>query len=531
MPFFIRVSSRFAETILRALTSGMIWILLAAMTWACGANIQPAAAPTPTAESLTSVPAPTPSPIPEPTAQPSPTPAATAPDPTPTSTAPIPTPILPSANYGKEASDYTESEIMQAAENLTLQFWEAVTTDPTPDMERAKATYSEACQPNDEEFEEQVNLIIETFQGRQFSVEVIGASRLPERDDAAIVLAFPLLNGERISQASRSLLVFENGRWLDSDCDEGRALFLSSDPDESDAAAESYEAGDLYVETPSLDTPTTFSDNPARHSDEEIARSFEWVANGVWAGALADAGPDLERIRSVNVFDCQTGTDEELTQVANTLRQQIGDVADIRIEVLGVERVDQRRAWIVAAAGYFGILEDPSPPTLALFEEGHWRDADCLVDSAPDLDRPVEIEYDQRVSYIGEPVRLHWDWEEEPYELTVMDVPEKVDDYTVRLHIRITAVTATLELGYLTVTGWLSTRTDDAGDRIEWPGDICDQTELEGLTLAGGEARDSYLCFRADDQDKTVPSRPFALFESYYEDSVRRIDLTADVRE
>ena len=176
---------------------------------------------------------PTPAPSPTPTPPPAHALRVTA-TPTPVPTA-APTPL----GSSREASDYTEDEIAEAAGALHREFTDAINRRPGPDLQRAKATYSEACQPDDEEFATQIDSLLALLDGRELSIEVIAASRLPDHDDAAIIAAFPLLDGERLFGLTRSLAVFENGRWLDSDCEEGRAAFLEIEPDDANGYGES----------------------------------------------------------------------------------------------------------------------------------------------------------------------------------------------------------------------------------------------------------------------------------------------------
>ena len=165
------------------------------------------------------------------------------------------TPTLPSPAHRdrKEAADYSEDEIAEIALALNCEFFEAINHQPEPDLERAMATYSSICQPDKEEFAAQVDALLEVFEGKEFSFEVVAATRLPGFDDAVVVLAFALLNRERLSGATRSLLVFEGGRWLDNDCEEGRTMFIGHHQDYAYAGPDSDGSGVTVREMP---TPT-----------------------------------------------------------------------------------------------------------------------------------------------------------------------------------------------------------------------------------------------------------------------------------
>ena len=128
------------------------------------------------------------------------------PTPTPTMAAPSP----PVDGGSRSAADYTEAEIAEIAAALNRESLDAINSHPKPDLARAKATYSTACQPDDEvEFAAQVDGLLDLFRTGELSVDVVAATRLPGHDDAAIVLAFPLLDDERTSGATRSLIVPE----------------------------------------------------------------------------------------------------------------------------------------------------------------------------------------------------------------------------------------------------------------------------------------------------------------------------------
>ena len=107
-------------------------------------------APTPT-ETSTLTPTDTPMPTSSPTARLTPTP-----EPTPGST--------PTSGEDKDAADYTEAEIAEIAAALNREFLDAINSHPKPDLARAKATYSAACQPDDKEFAVQVDSLLELFE-------------------------------------------------------------------------------------------------------------------------------------------------------------------------------------------------------------------------------------------------------------------------------------------------------------------------------------------------------------------------------
>ncbi|MDE2836105.1 MAG: hypothetical protein OXL97_01150 [Chloroflexota bacterium] len=104
-------------------------------------------------------------------------------------------------------------------------FLEAVSATP-PDFEAAQALYAEVCTPSTEEIANAVETLGNAFLG-EFSIHVLAATRLSGRDDAVVLLSVPQLDGQPISGATHSLMVFENGRWVDADCEAARALVMS----------------------------------------------------------------------------------------------------------------------------------------------------------------------------------------------------------------------------------------------------------------------------------------------------------------
>ena len=335
---------------------------------------------------------------------------------------PSPTSSPPNSDEGRDAADYTEEEIAEVAASLMTEFVEAVSAEPERDLKRARAIYSEVGQPDDFElWNSAMHLLWVTF-GKEFSVDVVAATRLPGHDDAAIVLSFLLVDGERAFGPARRLIAFENGRWLISDCEEGRALFPQDMPD--DALDETLSGGPQ----PRVPTPIVLVNEPGDHTDEEIARSVEWLINDGWRATLQDPEPDFERMRAVTVPECRTETDEELMESANWSKQfQARSEDEIREKVVGVERIDDHRAWVTVTGSMDYGYPWSYPPSLVVFQNGQWRDAQCLVEGDSSLEPRALIEPDLRVSYVREPVRVQFDWEM-AYELTVIGVLKTVDD-------------------------------------------------------------------------------------------------------
>ena len=299
-------------------------------------------------------------------------PATARPQPTATP-APTRTPLPP---QGRAAADYTEDELADIAVDLTREFYEAVTTVPVPDLERAMATYSEACQPADRaEFAQQIEATIDFFDGRELTIQVLAATRLPNTDEAALILAIGLLDDEPASGATRSLLVFENGRWFDGECPAARAQFLGPE-----SGAQSTPVPDMRL-----------SDNPAEHTEEQIAHSVEFANQAAWSALLSDPPIDLNAVRGLAISECQIETDEDLSQVAAMMSAQVGDSTIVTV-IIGVQRLDDTRAWTSGQLELDGIPVAEVPPSLVAFEDGRWRDASCLSEGDSNLAPPTYIQ-------------------------------------------------------------------------------------------------------------------------------------------
>ena len=475
---------------------------------------------------------------------PTPVPATATPVPSATFISPTPTPVprgILQAAPGKTPADYTADDLREIAIAITQEFYAAITSQPEPDLSRAKKTYSEACQPeDDDEFAAQIDALLELLDGRQLSVEVLDVARLPNADDAVIALSIGLIDDERVGGATRSLIVFENGRWVDSDCDVGRALVIGggssggvATPAPAQPAATATPSTSSWL--PSIASATVYvpEGDPGDHTDEQIARSVESVTNVAWRALLADPPLDMKAIRGLSVRSCQEQTDEELNEFAKTMRSQIGD-SEIENVVRAVERVDSTRAWTSGHVEMDGIIFSEVTPTLVAFEDGQWRDADCLTDEDTSLKRPDQIDPDVRVSYIGEPVEMQHDWEEPPYELIVLAPPEMIDDDTARLAVRVTAITDVLNVEDVYFWGWLSTGFDAGGNAVEWWAVYeCEGDAFEPATLAMGGSQEGFVCFAfdefSDSEGRPSDDRPFVLFQSIHGDDLVTVDLTREV--
>ncbi len=234
-------------------------------------------------------------------------------------------------------------------------------------------------------------------------------------------------------------------------------------------------------------------------------------------------------MRATSIAACRFTSDEVLLQIANQFRQQLDGPHEFSITVTGVQRIDRDRAWIIGDYSVGDLSDTLGPPSLAVYEDGQWRDGGCLIldDSQLPLQRPTEIDEDQRVSYIGETVKLQFDWEEDGYEFMVVDYPTLIDD-TLFVPVRITAITETLDLSLVTLGGSLETEPDEEGNYVELWTEPCEEGFYDDAVLVQGQSYETFLCFRPIDASEQHTGSPqqFRYFVAFDGDALRVVDLT-----
>ena len=136
---------------------------------------------------------------------------------------------------------------------------------------------------------------------------------------------------------------------------------------------------------------------------------------------------------------------------------------------------------------------------------------------------------------IGETVQIQTDLKEPPFAVTALGPSECVDDATVRVPVRITAIIPQWSLssigGYFLAS--VQTEPDEDGERVTWSNletsPPPSSPEFEEVVLVKGGSHETHLYFRADSGsgESTVPGRPFV--ELHYFDGSEEIiasDLT-----
>ncbi len=277
----------------------------------------------------------------------------------------------------KTAADYSDEEIAEAVASLTSEFSDAVNAEPEPELELARALFAEACRPEPEEFANEISILRSAFGGSEFSTEVLEVMRISGHDDAAIAVTIPKIDGEPIRDARRTLTVFENGRWLDSECPEGRARFTRE------------ELGDLEPPTvPGIEpTPITADTREAiDYSDEEIAEAVVDLIREFSVALNAEPGPDLGRIKATYSTTCLPDDDTFASQIEQ-LRAALGG-AQLSAQVVSAYRLpDVDHAALVVT---IPLIDDmpvaAAGDNLLIFENGRWVDNNCEEGRAKFLD-------------------------------------------------------------------------------------------------------------------------------------------------
>ena len=167
-----------------------------------------------------------------------------------------------------------------------------------------------------------------------------------------------------------------------------------------------------------------------------------------------------------------------------------------------------------------------------MFRDGEWYFGGSLEEERA-------VEPNTRVA-IGEPIQLQTSWKEPPFEVTVLGSPEVVDQFTVRVPARITAILPRWSYGDIggSFLAMLSTRADSDGEAIAWdnncehdqrhPGSLHEGWESSVVLVRGG-SHEGFLYFQSDDSnwDRSLPDEPFV--ELHYLDETEQtlvVDLT-----
>lgn len=149
---------------------------------------------------------PPPTSTPEPTSGPTPVPPTYTPRPAPNSSADDP------ANHS-EAFIGTEINV------LLKQFLDAIMAEPEADIPAALETFRQGCREDAAVLLQDVDALRGIFAGKEVEANVIQVAKLEV--DQAVVLIQLLVDGVPAAPPARYLYLYEDARWLDSQCPGG----------------------------------------------------------------------------------------------------------------------------------------------------------------------------------------------------------------------------------------------------------------------------------------------------------------------
>ncbi len=405
-------------------------------------------------------------------------------------------------------------------------------------------TYSSHCLPKtdtdlgDVAFDLALLFTKELFAEQGYTVEVTLARQLGE--DQIFVTTSTTILGNTIP--GDSLVIYEDGRWVDSSCEEGRfAAGLTEIPG---SGAEDFPQPSL----PEFYFPVLGSD-PSEHTLEEVARSAEANFGRTIVAGVMDT-TYTEEAQALFTHDCREGLGAESNDSEGSLSQEsfaalVAVLVDLR--VTGVSRVDASQAWVeLNLTAPFG---PPSPALIQLFafEDGRWLNAGCRQEPDGDLVPPEDIQDILRVSYIGETVQVQNDYEDAPFAVTVLGEPEIIDESFARVPARFTSIVERWVFeSYFHISGYMALPNGDGGTQI-WETETCEgNSALESVELVKGGWFDGYICLIPEDQSyqygwAVTPARPNSWLEyKYYSeesdpeplivDLTRTVEATESIR-
>ena len=224
-------------------------------------------------------------------------------------------------------------------------------------------------------------------------------------------------------------------------------------------------------------------------------------------GSLAEI--QIEVIRVVRVSNMQAA-------VLVRTSVEVPEVPDVALSLLLATGVDKARSVLAdRLSGYGRTLPPDIVPVFSNYALGKWNFVDSLSDKI------VETSLETRVA-IGEPIQLQTSWKEPPFAVTILGPTEVVDQFTVRVPARITAILPRWSFGDIggSFLAMLCTRSDSDGEAISWdnnceydhrhPGSLHEDWESSVVLVKGG-SREGFLYFQSDDsnEDRSVPDEPF----------------------
>ena len=397
-----------------------------------------------------------------------------------------------------DASDYADDELPGIAQLLVDDFYGS-------DFERAAEASSSFCRPGNAG---ELTAMRESAP----AAEVVAVERIANHG----MIVFTLITADDTPPRTEAhLVVFEGGRWVNNDCDAGRAAVafgLRLIPADEDAAGE-----DTF---PTLSKPRfpELRDTPAEHSNELIARSAEASLTARVSIELAVPHPDLAAMRAIGDASCQSVVDEDLARMASETRKTLTNVSySFRYHVNAVERIDANRAWVSALKVVDGDLRDPTPPTLFTYWKGRWRMADCPEARRDWPEAPETVPEILRVGLAGEPAQVQGGYREAPYAVTILGQPEQVNELMLRLPVRYASIVGKWSFDSATQVPARLALLEVGGSRSYWAGGECPGEHARTGQYVRGGWVDSHICFSPAVEPESEPVGNIGWPESWIE--------------
>lgn len=307
--------------------------------------------------------------------------------------------------------------------------------------------------------------------------------------------------------------------------------------------------------------PRKPSDDPAEHSEYEIG----WGLQDSWRIVIQehiaasddtlsdDQAAALRRIKINVAFVERRGHDEAIAFVRPSV--SLKRLPDVALGLLlGVPEEAARAVDQAIREENPGLISSMHVLVSCQFQGGRWRPVIVnleeliagsdwqsamaeVVERQNAWKRSAATDSETHVA-VGEAVQLQTDLKEPPFAVMALGEAEAVNETTVRVPIRITAIVPRWSLssigGYF--LAMLQTEPDEAGDPVSWSNletsPSPSSPDFEEVILVKGGSYETYLYFRADEYNdqSTIPDKPFV--ELHYVDGTEQIiasDLTRSV--
>lgn len=243
--------------------------------------------------------------------------------------------------------------------------------------------------------------------------------------------------------------------------------------------------------------------NPSKYSDEEVAlilkQALDTTVKREVRGIRRYEGEEEAekfskiRLELIEVGEIGHNSEGELVIIA-LVRSSIpvAEFHDLALAYILGTRQDWARRVYEIRSGYFPEPMDDDELLVYISYDNEW-DFWCFL-SSQDEDREAENE---TYVAIGEPVQLQNSWKEPPYAVTVLGRPEVSDDASVRIPVRVTALTPIWRIDEdFHLPAYLAPRqTDQDSESAIWESV---SSSLSSLPLVKGGTHEGFALFKLD---------------------------------